>query len=122
MNTAALPFLQVTVLFHPGINDEDGIPEGMTARSVAFLVTFSLLVDLFVGGICNIAYATQLSTAAPCDPVLPHFPEEGFILGVIYGGVLWADINAATRRGRGVALAFVQVRYAARGAGGHVGG
>ena len=37
--------------------------------------------------------------------MLPPFPEEKFILGVIYGGLLWADMNAATplgARGRSV--------------------
>ena len=41
----------------------------------------------------------QMSAAAPCDPVLPLPPEENSILGVIYGGLLWADMNAATPPG-----------------------
>ena len=37
-----------------------------------------------------------------CCPLHPHttpFQEEKYILGVIYGGLLWADMNAATPLG-----------------------
>ena len=37
-----------------------------------------------------------------CCPLRPHttpFPEEKSILGVIYGVLLWADMNTATRLG-----------------------
>ena len=40
---------KVVVLFHPGITNDEQIPEGITANSVAFLITFSLLVDFVVG-------------------------------------------------------------------------
>ena len=45
------------------------------------------------------AKARQNQAAAPCAPVLPYFPEEKSILGVIYGVLLWADMNAATPLG-----------------------
>ena len=37
--------------------------------------------------------ARQIPAAAPCAPVPPFPPEENPILGVIYGVLLWADMN-----------------------------
>ena len=54
---------------------------------------------------CAVQGSRQTPAAAPCAPVLPHLLEENSILGVIYGVVLWADMNAATplgARGRSV--------------------
>ena len=40
-----------------------------------------------------------ISAAAPMRPRTTPFPEEKIILGVIYGVLRWADINAATPLG-----------------------
>ena len=47
---------------------------------------------------------SKVNSSPPAPPYYP-FPEEKSILGVIYGGLLWADMNTATplgARGRSV--------------------
>ena len=36
---------KVLILFHPGFGKDEEVPDGVTAGSVAFLVTFTLLVE-----------------------------------------------------------------------------
>ena len=65
-----------------------------------------------VAGASRLAFITTLSTVgkanASCCPLRPRttpFPEENAILGVIYGFLLCAEMNAATPlgpRGRSV--------------------
>ena len=48
------------------------------------------------------AFASQAKANPSCCPLRPRttpFPEEKSILGVIYGVLLWADMNAATPLG-----------------------
>ena len=53
------------------------------------------LADPVLSRLTWLACARQIPAAAPCPPYYP-FPRGKSILGVIYGVLLWADMNAAT--------------------------
>ena len=55
-----------------------------------------------ISGACPTALHSRLKANSSCCPLRPRttpFPEEKSILGVIYGVLLWADMNAATPLG-----------------------
>ena len=57
------------------------------------------IVDVNMCPVRRLCAVRVTPAAAPCAPVLLHSQSKISILGVIYGVLLWADMNAATPLG-----------------------